>query len=301
MYSSFFEKVTKIYHKLKNTTGGKNVDYIKELSKVNPRLYAISIYTTDGEQFDIGDFSHEFPIESCSKVFSLALALKKYGIKNVKKKIGFTTSNEKFNSICAVDTTPNHTINPFDNGGAMATTSLLYKPNKEEYIADIVDNMSDYAAIKLYVNNKIYKSEISQIEHNLAIAYLLKSYNRFYNDVETCVDVYTKQCSVMITSQDVAVMASTLANGGVNPKTNKRLIGKKEVDYIIDNLCINGFYEETDAYMKEVGLPAKSGVGGVLLIVLPGIMGISIISPPLNEYGNSVKGIKTAREISRLL
>jgi glutaminase len=301
MSLDFFENVTKIYHNLKNTSGGKNANYIPALQKVNPKLYAISIYTIDGQQFNIGDFQHEFSIQSCSKVFTLALALKKYGIKNVKKKIGAYSSKQRFNSICAVDKMPNHTINSFDNAGAMATTSLLYKPNKREYIADIVNNMSVYAGRKLHVNEKIYKSEISHIDHNLAIAYLLKSYGRFYNDIETCVDVYTQQCSVMVTSEDVALMACTLANGGVNPKTGAAPISKKNVKYIIDHMCLDGLYDQTDAYMKEVGLPAKSGVGGMLLIVLPGIMGISIASPPLNEYGNSLKGIKTAKEISRLL
>jgi glutaminase len=301
MSLEFFENVTKIYHNLKDTSGGKNANYIPALQKVNPKLYAISIYTIDGQQFNIGDFQHEFSIQSCSKVFTLALALKKYGIKNIKKKIGAYSSKQRFNSICAVDKMPNHTINSFDNAGAMATTSLLYKPNKREYIADIVNNMSVYAGRKLHVNEKIYKSEISHIDHNLAIAYLLKSYGRFYNDIETCVDVYTQQCSVMVTSQDLALMACTLANGGVNPKTGAVPISKKNVKYIIDHMCLDGLYDQTDAYMKEVGLPAKSGVGGMLLIVLPGIMGISIASPPLNEYGNSLKGIKTAKEISKLL
>lgn len=301
MSLEFFENVTKIYHTFKNTSGGKNVDYIPALQKVNPKLYAISIYTIDGQQFNIGDFQHEFSIQSCSKVFTLALALKKYGIKNIKKKIGAYSSKQRFNSICAVDKMPNHTINSFDNAGAMATTSLLYKPNKREYIADIVNNMSVYAGRKLHISQKIYKSEISHIDHNLAIAYLLKSYGRFYNDIETCVDVYTQQCSVLVTSQDVALMACTLANGGVNPKTGDAPVSKKDLKYIIDHMCLDGLYDQTDSYMKEVGLPTKSGVGGMLLIVLPGIMGISIVSPPLNEYGNSLKGIKTAKEISKLL
>jgi len=158
MTLELFENVTKIYNKLKHTTGGKNADYIPELEKVNPKLYAISICMVNGEKFNIGDFNHEFSIESCSKIFTLALALKKYGITNIKKKIGAFSSKQKFNSICDVDKTPNHTINSFVNGGAMATTSLLYKSNKREYINDIVDNMSDYAGRKLHVNNKIYKS-----------------------------------------------------------------------------------------------------------------------------------------------
>jgi glutaminase len=291
--------IEKIYNKLKNTTGGKNADYIPELLKVDPKLYAISIYTVDGESINVGDYTHEFAIESCSKVFTLALALEKFGIPYLKKHIGENKSQEAFNSICSVDRINNHTINSFDNGGAMATTSLLYTPTitKQKYIKEIVDNMSNFAGRQLHVNNKIYKSEILHDEHNLAIAYLLKSYNKFYGDIETCVDVYTRQCSVMVTSKDVAVMAATLANGGVNPKTKKRVIKANNVKYIVDHLVLNGLYNETGKWMSEVGIPAKSGVGGILLLVIPGVMGIGIISPPLNKFGNSFKGIKTASNI----
>ena len=302
MFTDFFEKVKKIYYTLKHKNGGKNADYIPELSKVNPHLYAISIYTIHGEQFNIGDFEHEFAIESCSKIFSLALALNKYGKKTIQNKIGKVSSKLKFNSVCAIENSNIHSTNAFDNGGAMATTSLLYKPNRKQYVKSIVDNMSEYAGRKLHVNYKIYKSELSEIDHNLSIAYLLKSYKKFYSDDIMCVvDAYTQQCSVMVTSKDVALMACTLANGGTNPKTLAKPIDKENVDYIIDHMCLNGLYDETDIWMKEVGFPAKSGVGGVLLIVLPGIMGISIISPPLNEHGNSFKGIQTAKKISKII
>jgi len=297
------EDITKIYNKLKNTKGGKNADYIPELANVDPNLYAISIYTVDGETINVGDYTHEFAIESCSKVFTLALALEKFGIPYLKKQIGVKKSHEAFNSICSVDRIKNHTINSFDNGGAMATTSLLYKPTatKPQYIKELVDNMSNFAGRQLHVSNKIYKSELLHDEHNLAIAYLLKSYNKFYGDIETCVDVYTRQCSVMVTSKDVAVMAATLANNGVNPKTKQLIIKPANVKYILEHMALNGLYNETEKYMSEVGLIAKSGVGGVLLIVIPGVMGIGIISPPLNKFGNSFKGIKTAKMISNLL
>lgn len=298
---TFFDEIQKIYSKLKNTTGGKNVDYIPELAKVDPKLYAISIFTIDGQEFNIGDFKHKFAIESCSKVFTLALALEKYGKKTLKHKIGNKTTEEAFNSICAVDRVSNHTINSFNNGGAMATTSLLYNSNTDNFINSIVDYMSEFADKKLYINNQIYKSELLHSEHNLAIAYLLKSYNRFYGNVKTCVDIYTKQCSVMVTTKDVALMAATLANGGMHPLTKTKLVSKTNVDYIIEHMNLNGLYNETPKWNKDIGLPCKSGVSGLLLIVVPGVMGIGIISPPLNKYGNSVKGIKTANLIAKLI
>ena len=194
-----------------------------------------------------------------------------------------------------------HTINSFNNGGAMATTSLLYEKNKTKVIKKIVDNMSDFAGRKLHINKNIYLSEINNASHNLAIAYLLDSYNRFYGDVQECVDIYTQQCSVMITSSDVAIMAATLANGGVNPKTHKKIIEKKYISYILNHMEDNGLYGESSDWMKTIGLPIKSGVSGILMIVIPGVMGIGIMSPPLNKHGNSVKGLKTAKLLLRLL
>jgi len=169
-----------IYNKLKNTKGGKNVSYIPELTKVDPTLYGISIYTVDGNKYNIGDTDVEFAIESCSKVFTLALALEKYGIDSLKKKIGELKSSYDHQSIVAVDKYPNHTINSFDNGGAIATTSLLFENDKKRSERNIIENMSKFAGKKLHANQKIYKSEISSSSHNLALAYLLDSYDRFY-------------------------------------------------------------------------------------------------------------------------
>ena len=284
-----------IYNKLKNTKGGKNVSYIPELTKVDPTLYGISIYTVDGNKYNIGDTDVEFAIESCSKVFTLALALEKYGIDSLKKKIGELKSSYDHQSIVAVDKYQNHTINSFDNGGAIATTRLLFENDKKRSERNIIENMSKFAGKKLHANQKIYKSEISSSSHNLALAYLLDSYDRFYAPVEESVDIYTKQCSVMVTCENLAVMAATLANKGINPKTKKQVMHNKNIPYILNHMCIDGLYSGTDAWMKDVGLPAKSGVSGLIMIVVPGVMGIAIVSPPLDKNGNSYKGIKTAK------
>jgi len=296
----FDEVITKIYNKVKPIHSGKNADYIPELSKVNPKLYAISIYTIDGNSYNIGDYTTEFAIESCSKIFTLALALEKYGIKTLQTKIGELKAFDKFNSINEI-LERKHTLNSFSNGGAMATTSLLYNKNKKLFERSIVDNMNKFAGRKLKMDNNIYLSEISHVDHNLSIAYLLKSLNRFYGDVQETVEVYTRQCSVRTTTQDLAVMAATLANKGLNPKTNKQIIHPKYIPYILKHMEDNGLYEESDDIIKTIGFPAKSGVSGSLLVVIPGVMGIGIYSPPLNKYGNSVKGIKTMKLISNYI
>jgi glutaminase len=295
------EYIENIYNKIKNyKIEGKNADYIPELSKVNEKLYAISIYTVDGETYNFGDYNHEFAIESVSKLFTLALALEKYGTSYLKKMIGEKKSRGSFNSICSADRIKNHTINSFDNGGAIATTSLLYQPDKEKFTNLIIDNMSDFASKKLTINNKIFNSEINNSNHNLAIAYLLKSYNKFYGDIDTCLDVYTKQCSVMVNTQDVALMAATLANNGINPKSKKRVVKPENVKYILKHMALNGIYNDNYSWLKNSGVYVKSGVGGIILLVIPGVMGIGIVSPPLNNYGNSTKGIQTAKKISLL-
>ena len=302
-FEAFESDLNKIYDSLKGTGGGKNADYIPALAKVDPKLYAISVFTVDGRQINIGDFEKEFAIESCSKIFTLALALEKFGSNVVKNKIGATPSDKAFNSICAVEETDGHTINSFNNSGAMATLSLLQnnKISQSDLTKKVIDNMSQFAARTLHVNQKIFASEFSHAEHNLAIAYLLKSRNRFYGDVFTTVNAYTQQCSAMVTSSDVAIMAATLANFGLNPVTKKRIVSAKTVEYILDHMLVAGLYNDTDNWLTKVGLHAKSGVSGILLIVVPGIMGISIISPPLNKFGNSFKGIKTAAKIAKLL
>ena len=294
--------LSQVYNKLKRVkTSGKNADYIPELKKVNPNLYAISIYTVDGRSYNIGDSSHEFAIESASKVFTLALALQERGVKQLAKLIGTQQTATVFNSVAAVEESENHTINSFENGGAMATTSLLYDKNQKKFEKKIFDNMSRFAGRKLSYSYPIYHSEITNSDHNMAICYLLKSYGRFYGDVASSLDVYTKQCSMLVTSQDCAIMAATIANRGVNPKTGDNVLDKKFLPYILTHMASNGLYEYSETWMTDVGCPAKSGVGGVLIIVVPGVMGIGIISPPLDKHGNSAKGILTAELLSQLL
>ena len=290
-----------IYTQLKNTKGGKNADYIPELKKVNPKLYAISICTITGEEYNIGAYQTEVAIESCSKVFTLALALEKYGIRVLKQKIGSNTTLAKFDSIEATEKHISHTLNSFYNGGAMATTSLLYEKNQKLFEKKIIDNMSTFAGHPLHVNSTIYQSEISNADHNLALAHLLKAYHRFYGEVHSTVEVYTRQCSAMVTSQDVARMAATLANQGVHPLTRQKCLNPKYIHYILNHMLENGLYNESAEHFQSIGYPMKSGVGGIILMVIPGVMGIGIVSPPLNAAGNSVKGLKTARLIAETI
>lgn len=292
-----------VYKKVKNNKDGKLASYIPQLAKADPSIFGITFCDIDGNCYSIGDYTKKVPIESISKLFSLALAVKRLGKNEVYKKIGTDGSFMPFNSIIAAKLAPTHTINPYVNQGAMATTSLLYKKNQNEYKKDILDNLSNFANNDLHVGESVYKSESSTNTTNMSLAYLLKSLNRFYAPVEQAVDAYTYQCSVKVSAKDLAIMASVFANAGKHPLSHKQLLTKDETEYILNTLKPEGLYEYSPTWMvKTDGKSyAKSGVGGGILIVIPNVGGIGIVSPKLDKYGNSVRGIEAGIILSNKL
>lgn len=299
----FNKIIESVYKQTKGIKSGKKAHYIPELAKVDASIYAISICDIHGNIYHIGDYKNKVAIESISKLFSLSLAVKKFGVSTVFNKIGMHGSFLPFNSIVAAKLSPSHTINPFLNQGAMATTSLLYKKNNKAFKKDILDNMSEFASNKLKIGKHIYESESETNSVNMSLAYLLKNNKRFYAPVIPTVDTYTYQCSVKVTSDDLARMASVFANGGVNPKTNKKILTSKQTEYILNNLLPEGLYEYSDEWIVKTGgnAYAKSGVGGGILIVIPGVCGIGIVSPRLDKHGNSKRGISAGIKIARKL
>jgi glutaminase len=239
-------------------------------------------------------------------VFTLALALNIHSIKKLIHNIGNIKEKHEFNSMKDVIHINGHTINSFVNAGAMATTSLLYNEtkskgyNENEINKLILQNMEDFAGRKLKVNEHLYLSEYETSEHNKELIDKLVSYGRFYGDPKTVLKTYTRQCSVMVTSKDISVMAATLANNGTNPITHKKLINEEKTEYIIEHMAAHGLYNESPKWWKQTYFPAKSGVGGVIMIVIPGVMGIGIVSPPLNKYGNSYKGVETGKLLANI-
>ena len=282
---------------------GNNASYIPELKTVDPTIYAISACSVHGDIVNCGDYTAEVGIESVSKVFTLALALNRRGIAGVFDKIGSSMERHAFNSTSDVIHTRNHTVNAFVNAGAMATTSLLYNPAETQtrMRAEIVDNMSRFAGRKLKVNKPLYLSEYTHSDHNAALIAELMRYRRFYGDAETTLKTYTMQCSVMVSSKDIAVMAATLASGGKNPTTGQLMLSPQKTEYVVHHMAEHGLYNESQQWWEKTHLPAKSGVGGVIMIVIPGVMGIGIVSPPLNKYGNSAKGVKTGELLGSML
>src|SRR3954471_12617531 len=281
--------VNQAHEKFKNNTDGKNADYIPELGRVDSKLYGVVGVTTDGKIFTAGDVNYSFSIQSISKVYTLALAMEDLGPDVVFEKIGSEPTGRPFNSLGAVVDLPTHTGNPFVNAGAIATTSLITGANKTAKFDEILDFYSRAAGEKLTVLEDIYRSEAASNEGNQAIAYTLRKYSRIYSDPLEAVDVYTRQCSVGVTAKQLAWMGATLANGGKNPHTGEQVIKKENVPEILATMTMAGLYDGSGGWAWHVGLPAKSGVGGAVVAVVPGKGAIVGFAPPLDPAGNSVK------------
>ena len=295
------EILKKIYNKIKKNKSGNVASYIPELKNIDPNIFAISICMVDGMKYNIGDFKKKISIQSVSKVFTLALSLQENGLFDIKKKIGSQGSFLPFDSIISTNISETHTLNPFVNAGAIATTSTIKGRTKKDIWEKIYNNLNSFAGKKLDFSTTLFNSEIKTNQKNKSLAYLLKSHNRFYGNVEDIVEVYTKQGSVLLTSEDLSVMAAVFANKGIHPINKKKIINEENILYILGQMLGGGMYEYSNTWIIDVGLPAKSGVGGYIMIIVPGIMGISIVSPQLDKNGNSVKGIMVAEELSKKL
>ena len=281
--------VNEAYEKFKSNTEGKNADYIPALAQVDSKLFGIAIVATDGQVVTAGDVNHSFSIQSISKVFSEALAMEELGADEVFKKIGNEATGRAFNSVEAVVDMPTHTGNPLVNAGAIATVSLIQAPTADAKWSKILDFYSKAAGEKLTILEDVYKSEAATNQGNRALAALLLKYERIYADPLESVDVYTKQCSVGVTAKQLAVMGATLADGGVNPLSGARVIKAENVPEILATMMTAGLYDGSGGWAWHVGLPAKSGVGGGIVAVVPGKGAIAVFAPPLDKAGNSVK------------
>ena len=277
------------YTKYKDVKDGKNADYIKELANVDPMIFGIALVTVDGLVYTKGDISSMVSIQSVSKVFTLAQVIEEQGHQVVQDKIGVDATGEVFNSIVAVERMRGKEINPLVNPGAIAATSLVNGADSATKWKSILQFQSDFAGRPLTLNKPVYISEAGDNLRNQAIAHLLLAYGRMYFDPVQATDIYTKQCAINVSAKDLATMAATLANGGVNPVTKKKVVSPETVMYTLPVMATAGLYDDTGIWFYNSGLPAKSGVGGGLLAVCPGKFGIAVVSPPLDAAGNSVK------------
>lgn len=281
-------------------TDGALADYIPELASVDPDGFALSLSSADGFIYESGDSAREFTIQSISKPFTYALALDQIGAAAVDAKIGVEPSGEAFNEI-SVDDCTKTPKNPMINAGAIAAVSLIPAATPDERFAMIQDFYSAFSGRRLEVDAEVYASEKATGSRNRAIGYMLQSFGVLDDDPDEVLDVYYRQCSLRVTSTDLAKMGATLARGGVNPQTGRRVTDAAVVKRTLSVMVTCGMYDAAGDWVSAVGMPAKSGVGGGIVAVLPGQLGVGVYSPLLDAKGNSVRGVRVCRSLSEQL
>lgn len=297
-----YDSALKAAHKnFKGLKEGANADYIPALKKVDSELFGIALVTPDGKVYTVGNVDKEFSIQSISKVFTMAKVLEDSGEKAIVDNVGVVATGDKFNSIVAIEKSKGHKMNSFVNPGAIATTSMVKGNTPEEIWNKIIGIHNDFAGRKLSVLEDIYKSEAATNQRNQAIGKLMNAYEVIKDKPDQATDIYTRQCSIGVNAKDLAIMAATLANGGINPVTKKKVIDQKHIKGILSVMATAGLYDTTGNWLFVTGLPAKSGVGGGLIAVSPGKFGIAAFSPRLDEAGNSVRAQKAIAYITEQL
>lgn len=293
------------YAKYRDLKEGKNADYIPALAKVDPAIFGIALVTVDGKVHTVGDVGSEVSIQSVSKVFTMARVMEEQGADAILGTIGADATGMRFNSIVAVEMAEKQLggpeMNPLVNPGAIAATSMVRGSSRDEIWKSILGYYSEFAGRPLSVNQEVFASESATNQRNKAIGALMYAYGYIKSDPERATDIYTEQCSVAVNARDLAIMAGTLAAGGRNPVTGRRVLKAELVPRVLAVMATAGLYDDSGKWLFRTGLPAKSGVGGGLIAVSPGRFGIAVVSPPLDEAGNSVRAQKAIADISDAL
>ena len=296
--AEFQALVNKVHAKYLPLKEGENANYIPILTETPSDLFGVVIVTREGKVYSAGDVDYIFSIQSVSKPFTAALVMTQQGPEVLREKIGVEPTGLPFNSKIALELYPSRSVNPLVNAGAIAAVSLVQAKSEEERWNLVMQNISDFAGRPLTVLEKVYDSEYTTAFGNRAIANLLYNYDRLYSDPEEAMRVYTRQCSIGVSAKDLGMMGATLANLGVNPVTKKRVMPARDVPELLAIMATAGFYDESGDWMYDAGLPAKTGVGGGIVAVVPGRFAIATFSARLNEAGNSIRGLRAIRDIA---
>jgi glutaminase len=295
----------KAYNDVKGVKKGANADYIPALAKVDSNIFGIALVTVDGKVYTTGDVKSEVSIQSISKVFTMAKVIEESGPKSIYDRIGVDATGMRFNSIISVEVAQKELggpeMNPLVNPGAITATSMVTGKTRAEVWKKILDYHSDFAGRALSVNQEVFKSEADTNQRNQAIGALMYAYGFIKANPAQAVDVYTEQCAISVNAKDLATMAGTLANAGKNPVTGKQVMKSANVPGVLAVMATAGLYDDSGKWLYKTGLPAKSGVGGGIIAVSPGKFGIAVISPPLDEAGNSVKAQMAIEAVSNAL
>jgi len=295
------EYIDAAYEQYRSERSGSVADYIPALAAASPESFGISVVGVRGVSVEVGDADVAFSIQSVSKPFVFALVCDAIGHRAARDRLGVNSTGFPFNSLMAVELNQARTMNPLVNAGAIATTSLIPGDTAEQKWERILAGLSRFAGRDLHLDREVYESESASNLRNQGIAHLLRSYERLYFDPDEATDTYTRQCSVSVTAHDLAVMAATFANGGVNPVTGERVITPGVCRRVLAVMATAGLYELTGDWLYEIGMPGKSGVSGGILTVSPGKGGLATYSPPLDDAGNSVRGQLVTKFLSERL
>jgi glutaminase len=287
----------RLHERWRGDQSGAPADYIPPLAEADPDWFGIAVATTDGHCYEVGESRRPFTIQSISKPFTYGLALADRGFETVDAKIGVEPTGDAFNSISLAPDS-GRPLNPMINAGAITATSLLAGADPAERERRILEAYGSFAGRPLELDAAVYESERETGHRNRAIGHMLRGFGILEQDPEIALDLYFRQCSVAVDCRDLSLMAATLANGGVNPVTGERALSREQVDRVLSVMTTCGMYDSAGEWVVDVGMPAKSGVAGGVLAVLPGQLGIAVFSPPLDPHGNSVRGIEVCRDIS---
>ncbi|WP_208597698.1 glutaminase A [Desulfogranum mediterraneum] len=290
--------LAKVHKRYQADASGKVADYIPALAKADPNHFGLAIVTADGQTFTAGDTDVPFAIESISKVFALALAFEDAGRQAILDKVGVYHTGLPFNSAIASDVRQVKQQNPFVNVGAITTTSFIRGKDSADKWKREKEKFSLFAGQELSLNRIIFDSEEATNQHNRALAWLFKSFGYLQGEPADAVNRYTRACSLEVSCLELAVMGACLANGGVNPMTGRRAVKEEFVRDILSLMAITGLYDASGPWFFRTGLPGKSGVGGGILAVVPGRFAIAAYSPPLDRFGNSVRGVRAVEALS---
>jgi glutaminase len=289
------------YEHFREESDGEVANYIPALAEADPSLFGICVASTRGDCFAVGDADRAFSIQSVSKPFVFALVCDALGPARVAELLGVDATGLPFNSVMSVELRSDHTTNPMVNSGAIATTSLVPGATAHERWGNVRSGLSRFAGRSLELDERVYESEASTNERNAGIAHLLRGYARVYCDPAEATDIYTKQCSLLVSTRDLAVMGATLAGGGINPLTRERVVSAGTCRRVLAVMATAGLYECSGDWLYDVGLPGKSGVSGDIVTVAPGKGALATFSPRLDASGNSVRGRLATRFLSERL
>lgn len=296
--SPFRNYLTDLHEKYRQLNTGAVADYIPELAEADPNWFGICVVTTEGRVFDTGDCEQLFTVQSMSKALTYGLALEDHGREYVNSKVSNEPTGEAFNSI-VLDEETNRPYNPMVNAGAIATTDLIKGKDGTERLKRLLNMFERYTGRQHDIYMPVFLSEKSSGFRNRAIAYLMLNFGMVSDRIDETLDLYFQQCSILVNAKDIAMMAATLANGGINPVTQVRALDEHYVQDVISVMLTCGMYDASGNWAYRVGIPAKSGVGGGILATVPGKLGIGTFSPRLDAKGNSVRGIKVCEDLSK--